>query len=131
MTRKIFHILVIAILALNLMGAWAYASLLDCDMDCCKLGEWAASGVTSFEAPSCCDFAGVTCGFEAGQVDELFDEALCCFNVTSSNDQTAVVLPAADEINAHTHLRTLARTYHSTGPPLETPLYLSNATFLC
>ena len=132
MIRRTFHILVIAVLALNLMGAWAFASILDCGMECCKPGEWAASGVASYEAPSCCDYDGVQCGFEAGQVDELFDEAVCCFNSAASNQLTAVAITSADGAYALTDLRTHGRTlYDLHPPPLETPLYLSNATFLC
>ena len=63
MIRKIFHILVIAVLALNLMGAWAFASILDCGMECCKPGELASTGVDYYDAPSCCDYDGVQCGF--------------------------------------------------------------------
>ena len=131
MTRKIFHILVITILALNLMGAWAFASILDCSMGCCEPSETAQAGIPTYEAPSCCDIAGVTCGFEAGAVDELFDEALCCFNSAYSKQMTAVTIQAADSINGITELRTHGHTLRSAPPPLETPLYLSNATFLC
>ena len=131
MIRKGFHILVIAVLALNLMGAWAFASILDCGMECCKPNELASTGVDYYDAPSCCDYDGVQCGFEAGQVAELFDEAVCCFSSADSKQLTAVSLTITGEVNSPTDVRTHARTFYDTGPPLETPLYLSNATFLC
>jgi hypothetical protein len=68
MIRRVLHILVIAVLALNLMGAWAFASALDCGMACCEPGDWA--GTTSFEASSCCQMNDVTCGFETGKYEE-------------------------------------------------------------
>ena len=110
MIRKTFHILVITILALNLMGAWVFASILDCSMGCCEPSETAQAGIPTYEAPSCCDIEGVTCGFETGAVDELFDEALCCFNSAYSKQMTAVTIPAADSMNGITELRTHGRT---------------------
>ncbi|MDF1536790.1 MAG: hypothetical protein P1S46_09900 [bacterium] len=132
MYRKSLHILVIAVLALNLMGAWAFASITDCGMDCCMPGEWAAGGTASYEAPSCCDISGVTCGFEAGAADELFDEAICCFNSAGSHQLSAVTVASTEDAFVDTDLRTHARTLHvAQPPPPEAPLYLSNATFLC
>jgi hypothetical protein len=132
MIRRTFHILVIAVLALNLMGAWALASITDCGMECCKPSELAGTGVDYYDAPSCCDYDGVQCGFEAGQVDELFDEAVCCFNSATSNQLSAVAITSSGDAYALTEPRTYGRTlYDLTPPPLETPLYLSNAAFLC
>jgi hypothetical protein len=128
--RRTFHILVIAVLALNLMGAWAFASLTDCGMECCKPGEWAASGVASYEAPSCCDYDGVTCGFEAGAVDELFDEAICCFT-GAQKVSSGFVLVSSASIFSPSPTLPVAPSARSAPPPLETPLYLSNAAFLC
>ena len=129
MIRRTLHILVIAILALNLMGAWAFASAFDCGMECCQQGDWA--GTTSFEARSCCGLDDVTCGFETGQYQELFETAICCFNTTSSVDDTSYELLTSDTPNAHTHTRTHAYTLLKEHPPQSTPLYLSNASFLC
>ena len=132
MMRKTFHILVIAVLALNLMGAWAFASILDCGMECCKPSELAGTGVDYYDAPSCCDYDGVQCGFEAGTVDELFDEAVCCFSSADSNKLTAdSVVSSVDGSVPDTPTPRHTVTLFSTGPPLETPLYLSNASFLC
>ena len=129
MLKKTFHILVIAILALNLMGAWAFASAFDCGMECCQQGDWA--GTTSFEAPSCCGLDDVTCGFETGQYQELFETAICCHNRTSSVDDTSYEALTSDAPTAHTHTRTYAYTLLKEHPPQDTPLYLSNASFLC
>jgi hypothetical protein len=128
MMKKTFHILVIAILALNLMGAWAFASAFDCGMACCEPGDWA--GTTSFEAPSCCAIVGVTCGFEAGQYEELFDEAICCYAGSARQDQGPADL-VADKVNTDTPTPRYTVTVLSTGPPHSTPVYLSNAVFLC
>ena len=83
MVKKTFHIMIVAVLALNLMGALAFASALDCGMACCKTDEW--SDTPSFEAPSCCQMSDVTCGFETGQYEEIFDAAICCYNTTQKN----------------------------------------------
>jgi len=128
MMRKVFHILVIAILALNLMGAWAFASALDCGMACCEPGDWA--GTTSFEASSCCQLSDVTCGFETGQYQELFDTAICCFTGSADQDQASADL-IADKVNTDTPTPRYTVTVLSTGPPQSTPVYLSNASFLC
>ena len=129
MIKKVLHILVISILALNLMGAWAFAAAFDCGMECCKPGDWA--GTTSYEAPSCCQMTDVTCGFETGQYQELFDTVVCCFNTTSSVDDNSYELLTSDALYAHTYKRTYAYTLLKENPPQETPLYLSNASFLC
>jgi hypothetical protein len=131
MIRKTFHILIIAILALNLMGAWAFASLLDCGMGCCESSETAQSGIPTFEAPSCCAVDGVTCGFETGQYEELFDKAICCYNSTSSTDDSSYELLTAVALNTPTNSPTYTHTFHSNGPPQSTSIYLSNAVFLC
>ena len=128
MIRKTLHILVIAILALNLMGAWAFASALDCGMSCCEQGDWA--GTTSFEASSCCQLSDVTCGFETGQYPELFDKAICCFTGSAHQDQASADL-VADKVNTDTLIPRYTVTVLSTGPPQSIPLYLSNAIFLC
>ena len=130
MIRKALHILVIAILALNLMGAWAFASALDCGMGCCEQSETAQSGIPTFEAPSCCAFDGVTCGFETGQYQELFDTAICCFTgvdkVSAEWD-----LNVASNFSSHSPTLRFSPSERSTGPPQTTPIYLSNAIFLC
>ena len=128
MLKRTFHILVIAVLALNLMGAWAFASAFDCGMECCKPGEWA--GTTSYEAPSCCQVDDVTCGFETGRYEEIFDTAICCFNSADSHKLTADSL-VASVAHAPTHPRSHAYTLLNDPSPQSTPLYLSNASFLC
>ncbi len=114
---------------MNLMGAWAFASTADCGMECCKPGAW--EGTTSFEAPSCCQMDDLTCGFEAGKYEELFDEALCCFHKVAGSQLTEGALVAAAVDGAPVYPRTHFPALPSTGPPGEIPLYLSNATFLC
>lgn len=129
MIRRTLHILVIAILALNLMGAWAFASAFDCGMECCQQGDW--GGTTSFEAPSCCGLNDVTCSFEAGAVDELFDEAICCFTGSPDQSQTFTALINAVGSNPDTPTPRYSVTAFSVPPPQSTPLYLSNASLLC
>ena len=128
MIKKTFHILIISVLALNLMGAWAFASSLDCGMECCQPGDWA--GTTSFEAPSCCQMSDVTCGFETGQYKELFDTAICCFTGSASQDQSSSDIVAV-EVNTDTPTPRYSVTAFSVPPPQTTPVYLSNATLLC
>jgi len=129
MLKKTFNILVIVILALNLMGALAFASAFDCGMACCEPGDWA--GTTSFEASSCCQMNDVTCGFETGQYQELFDTAICCYNSTSSADNASYELLTSGALDTPTHIRTYTRTFLEVISPKSTPVYLSNASFLC
>jgi len=129
MIKKTFHILVIAILALNLMGALAFASALDCGMECCNTGDWA--GTPSYEAASCCDLNNVTCSFETGQYQELFDNAICCFNSADNDQSTANELISVATIDTLTHSPNYAYTFQKTTPSQGTPIYLSNAVFLC
>ena len=128
MIRKTLHILVIAILALNLMGAWAFASAFDCGMECCQPGDW--GGTTSFEAPSCCGLDDVTCDFETGQYQELFETAICC-HTGNTYSQAAAALITAGKISPDTPTPRYTDTGFLTGPPQSTPLYLSNASLLC
>lgn len=129
MIRKSLHIAMMVVLAMNLTGAMALASLLDCGMACCKPGDWV--GTTSLEAPSCCQMSNVTCGFETGQYEELFDTAICCF--TGSAHQNNVFTALVHEVgnNADTPIPRHTVTALSTGPPLSAPVYLSNASLLC
>jgi hypothetical protein len=114
------------------MGAWALASIADCGMDCCKPNEWASSGAPSYEAPSCCDTADTTCGFEAGTVEELFDEVVCCFNSAGGYHLSITTINASADDFVDVDPRTHARTLHAPHSDLpDTPLYLSNAAFLC
>jgi hypothetical protein len=129
MLKKTFHILVIAILALNLMGAWAFASALDCGMECCKPGDWA--GTASFETPSCCQMSDVTCGFETGKYEELFDTAICCFTGSADKSQAFTALTSAIGSNPDTPTPRYAVTTFSVPLPQAIPVYLSNASFLC
>lgn len=127
MMKKVFHIGFICVLALNLMGAWALASALDCGMACCKPGDWA--GTTSFEAPSCCQMNDITCGFETGTFEEIFDTAVCCFSTPDNNQHSAALDIVKVDTDIPTYRNTVTRL--STGPPPDTPVYLSNASFLC
>jgi hypothetical protein len=126
--KRFLHTLIISVLALNLMGAWAFASLLDCGMVCCQSGDRA--GVVSYEAPSCCEMGDITCGFETGRYDELFDTAICCHSgvqkIAGEWDRTVdsgIFFPSPtlrfppSEVN--------------TPPPKTAPVYLTNASFLC
>ena len=128
MTKKLFHIVVIAILALNLMGAWAFASAFDCGMECCQQGDWADT--TSFEAPSCCGLDDVTCGFETGQYQELFETAIC-FHTGAQKVSSGFVLISSSSIFSPSPTLPLAPSARSAPLPQSTPLYLSNAVFLC
>ncbi len=130
MIRKALHILVIAILALNLMGAWAFASALDCGMGCCEQSETARSGIPTFEAPSCCAVDGVTCGFETGQYEELFDTAICCFTGVDKVSAEWDLNVASSLISPSPTLR-FPPSEVSAVPTPSTPVYLSNAVFLC
>ena len=103
MIKKALHILVISVLALNLMGAWAFASAFDCGMECCQPGDWADT--TSYEAVSCCQMNDVTCGFETGQYEELFDTAICCF--TGSADQSKTFTALVNAVSSYPDTPTL------------------------
>ena len=129
MIKRFLHILIIVVLALNLMGAWAFASAFDCGMECCELGDW--PGTVSYEAPSCCAMDEVTCGFETGQYEELFDTAICCFNSADSRQLTADGVSPTAAIIADTPTTPYSGTVLSIPPPPAPPLYLSNETFLC
>ena len=128
MIRKTLHILVIGILALNLMGAWAFASAFDCGMECCKPGEW--SGTTSIEAPSCCQMSDVTCGFEAGTYQELFDSAICCHSSVQKIAGGWDLTTTSSILSPSPALRFLPSEVNKP-LPTATPAYLSNASFLC
>jgi hypothetical protein len=73
----------------------------------------------------------VTCGFETGQFEELFDEALCCFHSSDSRQLTAEGLSYSGIKDTFTHSPTYPLTEFSSVPHQEQPLYLSNAAFLC
>jgi len=130
MRRKVLHILVIAILALNLAGVWAFASAFDCGMACCEPGEAARAGIPILEAPSCCQVDGVTCGFETGQYNELFDTAICYHNRVQKIAGEWDLIISSNLFPPSPTLR-FPPSERSTGPPQSTPLYLSNAVFLC
>ena len=129
MIRKVLHIIVIAVLALNLMGIWAFASAFDCGMECCKPDDW--TGTVSYEAPSCCQMDDITCDFETGQYEELFDTAICCFNTSDGQQLTADSLSYSGIKDTFTHSPKYPFTELSPVPHQEQPLYLSNASFLC
>ena len=129
MSKRFFNILVIALLALTLMGAPAFAFSPDCGMDCCRPPDRA--GAAFFEAPSCCNLDGVTCGFEAGRFEALLDEALCCPNSGNLPSDGIDILSFADSYLAHTRLRTHPPTFNLLGSQPTIPVYLSNAAILC
>ena len=120
--------LVIAVLALNLMGVWAFAASLECGMECCESSDQADA--ISLKAPSCCQLSEVTCNFEPGQYQELFDKAICCHNSAQkiSGEWGLVVSLGIFSPSPTLLFSPFERT---TGPPHKTPVYLSQATFLC
>ena len=59
---------------------WLNTSLSKREVEVAQVDE---KPIPTFEAPSCCAFDGVTCGFETGQYEELFDTAICCFTSKS------------------------------------------------
>lgn len=128
MLKKTFHILVIVILGLNLMGAWAFANAMDCGMECCKPGEWA--GTTSYEAPSCCQMSDITCGFESGQYEELFDTAICCHNSYQKVTGDGGLYGFSSFFSPSPILR-FPPSEADAPPPQATSIYISNAAFLC
>jgi len=113
---------------MNLMGAWVLASSIDCGMECCNPGEW--SGASSFEASSCCQMNDVTCGFETGQYQELFDKAICCHNGIQKISATWDLVVSSSLLTPSPTLR-FTPSERSTGHPRSEPLYLSNASLLC
>ena len=130
MIRRSFNILLIAVLALNLMGAWAFASSLDCGMECCEISDTAKAGIPTIESPGCCQTAGVTCGFETGQYKEFFNDVLCCYTgvqKVSDGWDLAVSSPLFSPSTAP--LFPTSESY--TGPPPNTPLYIHNLTLIC
>lgn len=132
MIRKTTNILLIAVLALNLMGAWATAMPLNCGMECCRPTEAVLSDAPMIEAPGCCDRSGVTCTFESGQYEELFDDVLCCISSGFKVNQASIPLGANvdGDVGASQPPR-FTIPVHVNGPPSETPLFLTNAAFLC
>jgi len=128
MYKRVFHILIIAVLALNLMGAWAFASAFDCGMECCKPGEWA--GTISIEASSCCQMSDVTCGYETGQYEDLFDEAICCHSSVNKVSGEWDLNISSSLLSPSPTLR-FPPSERFTASPQTTPIYLSNATLLC
>ena len=130
MIRKALHISVIAILALNLMGVWAFAGAFDCGMECCRVSETAKAGIPTFESPSCCSIDDVTCGFEAAGYDELFDEVLCCHSPSSS---ASIDLFLADDLSVAESGENLPGPttlvdLQQAQPP---PIYIQNLSLIC
>ena len=129
MTKRIFHIAFIALLALNLSGAGSFAYSPDCGMECCEPADW--EGTVSFEAPTCCDMDDVTCGFEAVPLEDLFEEAICCHNGGNLKTFGQDSLSLAVSYYALTHAPTHPLTLASIGSPATAPIFLSNAAILC
>ena len=130
MLKKVFHITIMAVLALNLTGAMAFASLVDCGMECCKPEDWASTGIVSYEAPSCCDSDRTTCGFETAQAPEAFDKVVCCHLSTAKVSGDAIA-PSPWGVTASPAQPSTPFSAFSTGPPPDTPLYLSKLSLIC
>lgn len=130
MLRRIGNIALIAVLALNLMGVWAFASSYDCGMACCQPSETAKAGIPTFESPSCCQTSGITCTFESVDYEELFDEVLCCYTgahrVSGQWDHAITSLPDIPSSDP-----SFPPSESSTGPPQNTPIYIHNLTLIC
>jgi hypothetical protein len=130
MTKRIFNLLIISVLALNLMGAWAFAASFDCGMECCQVSDTARAGIPTLESPSCCQTSGVTCGYQAGHYEELFDEVLCC--------HSGVQKVSGEEIRA-VHALLMSPSPAPTARLAEssivktpsTPLYINNLALIC
>jgi hypothetical protein len=129
MSKRSFHILVIAVLALNLSGAAALTYAADCGMECCKPADWA--GTISFEAPSCCEMDGVTCGFETGRFEDLFATVITRFNTTGSANHLSNNFSVVVSSYAPAYSRTHAPAFNSSGSPPTASIFLSNAVILC
>ena len=129
MSKKFFHILIVVLLVLNLTGIPAFSFTADCGMDCCRPAHRA--GTVSFEAASCCNMDGVTCGFEAGQWEELFDTAVCSSNSVNSTTDGIDILSFTVSYLVHSHLRTYPPTFVLTGSPPTVPVFLANSAILC
>ena len=129
MFKKSLHILIISVLALNLMGAWAFASAFDCGMECCRPADH--SGTVSYEAPSCCEMGDVTCGFETGQYEELFDTVICCHNGSAHKSQVSNANVIVSGNIPDTPIPRYSDTVFSLPSHQSPPVYLSNAVFLC
>ena len=130
MLKRTLHIIVAAVLVLNLTGAIALSFAGDCGMECCRPAEGTMTGAASLEAPSCCSANDVTCSFEGHRYQELFDEALCCHTDTRkvSGDWRMNV---ASDLLPSVPVLLFSLSVHSTGSPPSVPVYLSNATLIC
>ncbi len=130
MRKKAFHIAIIALLALNLMGSWGLAAADDCEMTCCAPSETGRAGIPTFEAPSCCSETEVSCNFEASQSGEFFDTALICFGSSGSAPVARIasgglsLLPEGGLSGTHFHPG-------DSLPPLTEPLFLKNLSLIC
>jgi hypothetical protein len=132
MVKRTLNILIIAVLAMNLMAAWALAMPFDCGMECCKASETTAVGIPNFEAPSCCNISDTTCAFEVGDYDEIFDEVVCRTNAATNFNSGSVYLDAdVTDSLTDSPIHPIAVFTLANGPPSETPLFLANAAFLC
>ena len=128
--KKTVHIAIITLLALNLMGSWAFALAGDCGMECCAVSDTATAGVPVFEAPSCCSSEGTTCNFESTPHEELFDEVLCCFAQSHSagSDITASYIFASASLEAYSYQNVFPGDFI---PSYQEPLFLKNLSILC
>jgi hypothetical protein len=130
MIQKTLKILLVLMLAMNLVGAWAFAMPYDCGMACCETSDLASEGIPTYEAPSCCQTASTTCSFETGQYDEFFDEVVCCYT-TSNVDEGSQILSIikSNEILVSENFPVIE--VRTTGPPHAAPIYISNLALLC
>jgi len=130
MRKKTFHIAIITLLALNLMGSWAMAFATDCGMECCAPSETAQAGIPTFEAPSCCSETGVSCNFEVSPSDEFFDEALCCFGSSNSTPAAKIAFGGSSLIPEGGLFGTHFYPEDSL-PSITEPLFLKNLSLVC
>jgi len=130
MRKKTFHIVIIALMALNLMGSWGIASAADCGMSCCASNETAKNSIPVYEAPNCCSAGGMSCDLESTSHAELFDEVVCCFGQTLSSLSADIASSTSSSIFEG------ALSYHrfspgGTPPSYSEPLFLKNLSILC
>ena len=130
MVKKAFHIAIVALLALNLIGSWGVASAADCGMACCAPGETAKTGIPVYEALNCCSAGGMSCDLESTSHAELFDEVVCCFGQTHFSASANIVSSTSSSIfeGALSHHRF---SPGDTLPSYSEPLFLKNLSILC
>ena len=125
MTRKILHILILAVFALNVLGmSLAYANG-SCGMECCAKAP-DSIGVTSYEQPSCCNTVSTTCSLESTLPGELVDPVLC-----STQCSANPAIARADLTNFESDLKSSEAFSEPWGSPHTVPIFISNLSFIC